>query len=106
MDLNDSITAIRGVGPKKALQLNNIGINSVEDLLNHFPRGYQDRREVTPLFNLQNGVPALTCGVVAMVVKEATRYKKQQILRILVEDSLHGGEAATMEVVFFHVNYL
>lgn len=106
MDLNDSIAAIRGVGPKKAERLNNIGILSVEDLLNHFPRGYQDRREVTPISGLQNGVPALTCGIVAMVVKEATRYKKQQILRILVEDSLSGGEAATMEVVFFHVNYL
>lgn len=106
MDLNDSIAAIRGVGPKKALQLNNININSVEDLLNHFPRGYQDRREVTPISHLKNGIPALTCGVVAMVVKEATRYKKQQILRILVEDSLQGGEPTTMEVVFFHVNYL
>jgi len=106
MDLNDSIAAIRGIGPKKAQLLNNISINSVEDLLNHFPRGYQDRREVTPLSNLQNGVPSLTCGIVSMVVKEATRYKKQQILRILVEDSLQGGEIATMEVVFFHVNYL
>jgi ATP-dependent DNA helicase RecG len=106
MDLNDSIAAIRGVGPKKAERLNSIGILSVADLLNHFPRGYQDRREVTPIFSLQNGIPALTCGIVAMVVKEATRYKKQQILRILVEDSLQGGEAATMEVVFFHVNYL
>ncbi len=106
MDLNDSIAAIRGVGPKKALRLNNIGIFSVEDLLNHFPRGYQDRREVTSISNLQNGSPALTSGVVTMVVKESTRYKKQQILRILVEDSLPGGEVSTMEVVFFHVNYL
>ena len=106
MDLNDPIAAIRGIGPKKAQRMNNIGINSVEDLLNHFPRGYQDRREVTPVSNLQNGIPALTCGIVSMVVKEASRYKKQQILRILVEDSLPGGEATTMEVVFFHVNYL
>lgn len=106
MDLNDSIAAIRGIGPKKAQRLNNIGIQSVEDLLNHFPRGYQDRREATPISRLQNGIPALTCGVVVMVVKEATRYKKQQILRILVEDSLQSGESATMEVVFFHVNYL
>jgi ATP-dependent DNA helicase RecG len=106
MDLNDSIAAIRGVGPKKAQRLKNIGILSVEDLLNHFPRGYQDRREVTPILSLQNGIPALTCGIVSMIVKEATRYKKQQILRILVEDSLIGGEVATMEVVFFHVNYL
>lgn len=106
MDLNDSIAAIRGIGPKKAQRLNNIDIASVEDLLNHFPRGYQDRREVTQISNLQNGIPALTYGVITMVVKESTRYKKQQILRILVEDSLPGGEAATMEVVFFHVNYL
>jgi ATP-dependent DNA helicase RecG len=41
-----------------------------------------------------------------MIVKESTRHKKQQILRILVEDSLPDGEVATMEVVFFHVNYL
>lgn len=106
MDLNDPVAAIQGIGPKKAQRLSNIGIQQVEDLLNHFPRGYQDRREVTPLSQLQNGVPALTCGVVAMVVKESTRYKKHQILRILVEDSLSCGETATMEVVFFHVNYL
>ena len=106
MGLNDSITTIRGVGPKKAQRLNNIGIITVADLLNHFPRGYQDRREVTPLSELQNGVPALTCATVVMVVKEASRYKKQQVLRVLVEDSLSDGETATMEVVFFHVNYL
>lgn len=106
MELSNPIAAIRGIGPKKAQRLFNIGILSVEDLLNHFPRGYQDRREITSLSNLQNGIPALTCGVVTMVVKESTRYKKQQILRILVEDSLSCGDAATMEVVFFHVNYL
>jgi ATP-dependent DNA helicase RecG len=106
MDLSDSIAAIRGIGPKKAQRLSNIGIFTVEDLLTYFPRGYQDRREVTPLADLQNGIPALTCGKVLMVVKESTRYKKQQILRVLVEDSLSGDEVATMEVVFFHVNYL
>ncbi len=106
MDLNDSIVAIRGVGPKKAQRLNNMGIYNVEDLVSHFPRGYQDRREVTSISCLQNGIPALTSGKITMVVKEATRYKKQQILRILVEDSLSGDDATTMEVVFFHVNYL
>jgi ATP-dependent DNA helicase RecG len=106
MDLNDSVSAIRGIGPKKAVLLNSIEICTVEDLLNHFPRGYQDRRQITPLSQLENGVPALTCAKVVMVVKEATRYKRQQILRVLVEDSSNSGEPATMEVVFFHVNYL
>jgi ATP-dependent DNA helicase RecG len=106
MDLNDSVAAIRGIGPKKAQRLNGMGICTVEDLLNHFPSGYQDRREITRISDLQNGTPALTSGVVSMVVKESSKYKKQQVLRILVEGSTSSGDTATMEVVFFHVNYL
>lgn len=106
MDLSDSIAAIRGIGPKKAERLNNLGICQVEELVCNFPRGYQDRREITPISHIQNGVPALVLGNVAMVAKESSRYKKQQILRILVEDSSSGAQTATMEVVFFHVNYL
>ena len=58
MDLNDSVSAIRGIGPKKADRLRNMGICTVEELLAHYPRGYQDRRMVTPLSQLANGVPA------------------------------------------------
>ena len=60
MDLSDNVTTIKGVGPKKVLLLNKLNIFSVEDLIQHYPRGYQDRREVTPLSQLTNGTPALT----------------------------------------------
>ncbi len=106
MDLRDSITTIKGIGPKKSERLGKFGISTAADLLTHFPRGYQDRRAVTPLSKLVNGIPALTYGKVAMVVKEFSRYKKKQILRILVEDSLPHGEIITIEVVFFHANFL
>jgi len=106
MDLSDNVTTIKGVGPKKVLLLNKLNIFSVEDLIQHYPRGYQDRREVTPLSQLTNGTPALTCGKVTLIVKEYSKYNQKQILRVLVEDSLPGGETDTMEVVFFHANYL
>lgn len=106
MDLRDDITTMKGVGPKKAQLLNRLDIAVIEDLLRHYPRNYQDRREITPLALLKDGNPALTCGRVSLVVKEYSKYKQKQILRVLVEDSLPGGETDTMEVVFFHANYL
>lgn len=36
------ITYLKGVGPKRAECYNKLGINTVYDLLNHFPRGYLD----------------------------------------------------------------
>lgn len=40
--LNDAITELNGVGPKKAVALNKLGINTVRDLLTYFPRRYDD----------------------------------------------------------------
>lgn len=36
------VTYLKGVGPKRAELYNKLGINTVYDLLNHFPRGYLD----------------------------------------------------------------
>lgn len=36
------ITYLKGVGPKRAELYNKLGVNTVYDLLNHFPRGYLD----------------------------------------------------------------
>ena len=37
MKLTDSITLLRGVGPRKARLFGQLGIQTVEDLLNHYP---------------------------------------------------------------------
>ncbi|MCX5797031.1 MAG: ATP-dependent DNA helicase RecG [Elusimicrobia bacterium] len=40
---------LKGVGPRRALALERLGIKSVADLLHHFPRDWQDRRQPTDL---------------------------------------------------------
>ena len=40
---------LKGVGPRRALALQRLGIRSVADLLRHFPRDWQDRRRPTDL---------------------------------------------------------
>ena len=42
MELNDNITYLKGVGPKKAALLNKADIFTIRDLLTYFPRTYLD----------------------------------------------------------------
>ena len=47
MDLQDKVSALKGIGEKKSRLLRNMKIETVEDLLLHFPRKYEDRRHVS-----------------------------------------------------------
>ena len=37
---------LKGVGPKRAGQLESLGLKTIEDLLYHLPFRYEDRREI------------------------------------------------------------
>ena len=52
MLLNEPITAIKGIGEKKAQILNNLGIFTVEDIVEYFPRDYEDRSDVRKIDQL------------------------------------------------------
>ena len=43
------ISALRGVGPKKAAAFEKLGVNTVGDLVTLFPRRYEDRTRFTPI---------------------------------------------------------
>jgi len=53
--LSDSVQYLKGVGPSLSEKLANLGIQSVEDLLYHFPRSYEDRREIRLLKDVKEG---------------------------------------------------
>ena len=86
MDLRESVTSLKGVGPKKAEALKKLGISTMEDLVFFLPRSYEDRR---------NRVE------VKLVVNDRYRGGRKQMLRLLVEDG-----TGSMEVVFFNAKYL
>ncbi len=58
------VTTLWGVGPDRAVQLARLGIHSVEDLLLHRPRRYEDRRKFLPIRELQLGQSATVRGTV------------------------------------------
>lgn len=101
MELFDSVTTLKGVGPKKADALQKLNIHTLEDLLFFFPRDYEDRRAYTAIGDLKEGTSALVRGGVDLVVKDKYRYGGKQRLRVLVSD-----DTGSLEVVFFHAAYL
>jgi len=61
--LDDGIERVPGVGPRTAEKLRARGLATIEDLLFHLPRGYDDLRRVTPIAAL----PSLPAGSVVLV---------------------------------------
>jgi len=83
--LQQSAQYIKGVGPARFEVLNRLGIYTVGDLLNYFPRRYEDRRNFAPLGRLEVGKYAT---VKAEVLKTSLRRSKKglSIFQVVVGD--------------------
>ena len=80
------VTTLPGVGPERAAQLARLEIRTIEDLLLHRPRRYEDRRQFRPIAQLQLGEPATTRGtVVALGVKWFKKHTKS-IFELILDD--------------------
>jgi ATP-dependent DNA helicase RecG len=62
--LDASLQYLKGVGPQRARVFERLGLLTVRDALNHFPRDYQDRREFVPFHQLPLGGAAVVEGTV------------------------------------------
>lgn len=52
--METSITSIKGIGEKKAELFNKIGIKTVDDLVNYFPRTYEDRSKLARIYDVKD----------------------------------------------------
>jgi len=87
--LSDSVRSLWGVGSERARQLERLGIVTVEDLLLHRPRRYEDRRNFLPIAKLRLAEAATVRGrIIAAGVK---RWRKGE--RALFECVLDDGSA-------------
>ncbi|HYE80576.1 MAG TPA: ATP-dependent DNA helicase RecG [Clostridia bacterium] len=51
--LGISIQSLKGIGPAKAKLFSKLGLNTIEDLLEYYPRGYKDKSEITKIKDLR-----------------------------------------------------
>ena len=84
--LNDSVTEIKGIGTKKAQTLNNLGIFTVNDLIEHFPRDYEDRSQVKDIADLTENEENTFFALVS-AVPENVHIRKMTVTKVKLSDS-------------------
>ena len=94
------VADVNGFGPKKASYLEKLGIYTVRDAALHFPRSYEDLRNVKKIAQLKDGDKALVRAHV-LLVKPGRGYGRKRTLTLLVED-----ESGRMQVVFFAAGFM
>jgi hypothetical protein len=62
-----ALLKLPGIGPKTASRLSSRGIASPRDLLFFLPRRYDDRRTITPVSELKEGLRTVTLGRIEQV---------------------------------------
>ena len=65
MVLEESITAIKGIGAKTALLLNKLGIYTKGDILKYFPRNYDKYDKIIPISMVKSGMTAIISAMPA-----------------------------------------
>ena len=89
------IQNIRGVGPKIAESLSNLGIYQVEDAVFHLPYRYEDRTNLTPIGDAPYETPLLIEGE---IVKSTVVFRGR---RMLITEIYDGTGRLTMRMFNF-----
>ncbi len=97
--LSDSVQYLKGVGPKRARFLEKLGIRTVGDALQFFPRKYVDRGDVVPIVDVEPGTEQTLCARV--IEKRSHGPRAGDRLEALVRDA-----SGKMTIVWFHARYL
>lgn len=101
ISLTDDITALKGVGTKKAEKLAKLGVRTVGDILFLFPRDYEDRSVPVAISELVPGSGSGTLVQGRVISKYKSPYRRgRQISRATITDG-----QGFLDVVYFNAPY-
>jgi ATP-dependent DNA helicase RecG len=101
LDLDLPLSRIVGIGRVQAQRLEKLGLSTVQDLLFHLPRRYDDTRATVPLRALQPGYVQTAQVRIRNISARQTPYKKMVLVEATLEDD---GAVAT--AVWFNQRFL
>ena len=98
--LSTPVQFVRGVGPDRARILAALGIETVEDLLHHYPRRHEDRSRLVPFDLLKPGDTATVGGQVFSILFRRMRGRLSLTTVTLVDGTGDGG--GLLELCFWN----
>ncbi len=99
--LQGSLQYLKGVGPRRAADLQRAGLSTVEDLLYRFPTRYEDRGHFQTIATLKPGVVASVAAEVISCGIRPTRRPRFKIFEMLLRD-----QTGSLRAVWFNQPFL
>jgi ATP-dependent DNA helicase RecG len=99
--LASALQYLKGVGPRRAADLQHVGLSTVEDLLYRFPTRYEDRGHFQTIASLRPGVAASIAGEVLSSGVRPTRRPRFRIFEMLVRD-----RTGSLRAIWFNQPFL
>jgi len=100
-ELTTDVRYIKGIGEKKALALNKLGVFSLYDLVSYFPRRYEDRTIERPIAETMDG-ESVTLRVLVADQPRLTRVRRgMELVKFRAVD-----ESGSIDITYFNQSYM
>jgi len=96
-----SIKYVKGVGESRLTLFKKLEINTILELLTHYPKDYEDRSKIKNIADLQDGEQCSFEGTIVSNVNEARPRKGMTISKVSIQDST--GKIAA---IWFNQQYI
>ena len=100
-ELSTDVRYIKGVGEQRAKALARLGVRTLGDLLNYFPRAYEDRTAVRPIAELALDETACVRAMVATEPRLTRVRRGLDLVKLRIVD-----ESGSADVTFFNQSYV
>jgi len=99
--LQTPLQFMKGVGPRRAADLQRVGLATIEDLLYRFPIRYEDRGSFQTIASLRPGIAASVVGEIVGCGIRPTRRPRFKIFEMLVRDA-----TGSLRAIWFNQPFL
>ncbi len=100
MDLSTKLSHLPGIGPVYAKRLENLNLETVEDLLHHYPFRYDDFSKISKIAESRTGKVVTFQGEITSIKNSYTKSHKILTKAILADDS------GSIEIIWFNNRWI
>ena len=101
VDLEMDLRFLKGVGPARIEILNKLGLFTLNDIINYFPREHEDRGCYKSIYELQDGETAAIRVVITSNVSETRVRRNMAIYKVIAKD-----ETGNIILTWFNQPYI
>jgi len=101
MTLNSSVSRLSGVGPVLERALDAIGINTIRELLDYYPRRWETYQTISRINQIKPGLVSFEAKVENVAMRRSHRHK-----RLTITEAILSDDTGTVRAVWFNQPYL